>query len=149
MQDGLNAVLQDNPAVLETYQNKFKAGGKGSLSSGSGGPGMASSTLGSAAPTASVANLVIVSALQEHARKIHTIESAADFKAVKKNLMTALVPFRELILAAKKRCEAISTRKKSLGTVAKQQAKVNTPTQSTVPSMICVLSYLSCSHDFL
>ena len=135
VQDGMNAIWGTDEQALVTFKAKFTQYGKGSASSGSQGNG-SSSTLGSTPPTGSVQDLILFASLKPFVNKIHSIDKSTDYKDVRASLMKAMAPIKELVIAAKRRSEAIATRKKSFVTGDKHQKTKPKVAGPTVPFIL-------------
>ena len=90
------------------------ASGKNTASSASNGNGNVARTIGSAPPTASLQDLVLLRDAKEEPKKVYAISSKDEFTQLKKELSAKLVPFRELISAVTSRTKRLTDRRKGI-----------------------------------
>ena len=134
--DCMEAVADDTAEKLKEFKERFTslASGKNSQSSGSHGGGKTLGSLGSAAPTATVQDLVCLKTLREFHLKVQTdVTEKADYKSLRADLVDKLAPLKDVMAAFKKRVAAVDTRKAAWKNVEDQKfGSVAAPTAFSI-----------------
>lgn len=128
--DCMEAVGDGDGNVLKLLKEKFSPSGKNSQSSGSHGGGRTINALGSAAPTATVQDLVHLPELRLYHLKVQTgVHCKEDYKPLRADCVAKLQPLKDLLAAHKKRLAGIDSRRKAWKDVKDQKfGQLSSPT---------------------